>query len=94
MTLKKSSNLIIRIHEISNICEAKSKKKRASISILYRYDRIWSSIECLLRGNKYDSDDGLLVHIVIGDHQAIANVSALVQYLIALQRKLPEASSQ
>jgi hypothetical protein len=51
-------------------------------------------IECLLCGNKYDSDDGLLAHIVTGDHQAVANVSALVQYLIALQKKLHLVHSQ
>ena len=40
------------------------------------------------------TNDGLLTHIVTGDHQAVANVSALVQYLIALQKKLHEAHSQ
>ena len=44
--------------------------------------------------NSMVTNDGLLTHIVTGDHQAVANVSALVQYLIALQKKLHEAHSQ
>lgn len=31
-------------------------------------------------GNIYGSDGELLAHIVTGDHQAVANVSALGQY--------------